>query len=47
LFSRGSLHAIGPLMNVAADGLVLIEAAPGVREDELREKTGVPFERAA
>jgi 3-oxoacid CoA-transferase subunit B len=35
------------VMDVTGDGLVLVEAAPGVSEDELREKTGVPFKRAA
>jgi 3-oxoacid CoA-transferase subunit B len=33
-------------MDVASDGLVLVEMAPGVTEDELRAKTGVPFRRA-
>ena len=35
------------VMDVAGDGLVLVEMAPGVTEDELRTKTGVPFRRAA
>jgi 3-oxoacid CoA-transferase subunit B len=31
------------VFDVTPDGLTLIEAAPGVSHDELREKTGVPF----
>ncbi len=31
------------VFDVTADGLKLLEAAPGVTVDELREKTGVPF----
>jgi 3-oxoacid CoA-transferase subunit B len=31
------------VFDVTGDGLVLREAAPGVTEDELRAKTGVPF----
>jgi len=31
---------------VTDDGLVLVEAAPGVADDELKEKTGVPFRQA-
>ena len=31
------------VFDVGADGLVLVESAPGVDEQELREKTGVPF----
>jgi 3-oxoacid CoA-transferase subunit B len=34
-------------MDVTAAGLLLVEAAPGVSEDELRSKTGVPFRTAA
>jgi len=33
------------VMDVDAEGLVLRELAPGVSEDELREKTGVAFSR--
>jgi len=33
-------------MDVAPEGLVLVEAAPGVSVDELKEKTGVPFTQA-
>ena len=31
---------------VTADGLVLVETAEGVDEEELRQKTGVEFRRA-
>jgi len=31
------------VMDVDADGLRLVELAPGVAMDELREKTGVPI----
>jgi len=31
------------VMDVTDQGLVLVETAPGVSLDELREKTGVPF----
>ena len=34
------------VLDVADDGLVLVELAPGVTVEELREKTGVPFRRA-
>ncbi|UYB51717.1 CoA transferase subunit B [Xanthomonas sp. AM6] len=34
------------VFDVTADGLVLVESADGVGEDELRSKTGVPFRRA-
>ncbi len=34
------------VMDVTSEGLVLMELAPGVSEDELRAKTGVPFTRA-
>jgi len=34
------------VMDVAPAGLVLVEAAPGVSVDELKEKTGVPFTQA-
>ena len=34
------------VMDVSADGLKLVELAPGVTEDELRGKTGVPFAAA-
>ena len=34
------------VMDVTPDGLVLVELAPGVTEDELRAKTGVPFRDA-
>src|SRR5690606_29809774 len=33
------------VFDISADGLVLVEAAPGVSDDELKEKTGVPFSR--
>jgi 3-oxoacid CoA-transferase subunit B len=33
------------VFDVAADGLVLVESADGVSDDELRSKTGVPFRR--
>jgi len=35
------------VLDVTADGLKLVELAPGVTEEELREKTGVSFSRAA
>ena len=31
------------VFDVTADGLKLLEAAPGITVDELKEKTGVPF----
>jgi 3-oxoacid CoA-transferase subunit B len=31
------------VFDITADGLRLIETAPDVTVDELREKTGVPF----
>jgi 3-oxoacid CoA-transferase subunit B len=33
------------VFDVVADGLVLVEVADGVGDDELRGKTGVPFRR--
>jgi 3-oxoacid CoA-transferase subunit B len=35
------------VMDVTPGGLVLVESAPGVSDDELRQKTGVEFKRAA
>jgi 3-oxoacid CoA-transferase subunit B len=35
------------VFDVGANGLELVEAAPGVSEEELRQKTGVPFKRAS
>jgi 3-oxoacid CoA-transferase subunit B len=35
------------VFDVTDEGLVLVAMAPEVTEDELREKTGVPFKRAA
>lgn len=34
------------VFDVTDKGLLLVEAAPGVSDDELAEKTGVPFQRA-
>jgi 3-oxoacid CoA-transferase subunit B len=34
------------VMDVTADGLALVEMAPGVTEEELSAKTGCPFRRA-
>jgi len=34
------------VLDVTPDGLKLVELAPGVTQDELREKTGVGFSRA-
>jgi 3-oxoacid CoA-transferase subunit B len=34
------------VFDVTTDGLVLVQAAPGVGEDELRQKTGCPFRSA-
>jgi 3-oxoacid CoA-transferase subunit B len=34
------------VFDVTDDGLVLVEAAPGVGDGELKEKTGVAFKRA-
>jgi len=31
------------VFDVGFDGLELVEAAPGISVDELREKTGCPF----
>ena len=35
------------VLDVTPRGLVLVEAAPGVAEDELRAKTGCPIHAAA
>ena len=35
------------VMDVTSDGLVLVDLAPEVTEDELRKKTGVGFKKAA
>ena len=35
------------VFDVTLDGLVLVEMAEGVSEDDLRTRTGVPFRRAA
>jgi len=34
------------VFDVTDDGLLLVEAAPGVGDEELKDKTGVPFRRA-
>ena len=34
------------VMDVTEHGLVLVETAPGVSDEELREKTGVPFKKS-
>jgi 3-oxoacid CoA-transferase subunit B len=33
------------VFDISADGLVLVESAPGASDEELKEKTGVPFRR--
>jgi 3-oxoacid CoA-transferase subunit B len=35
------------VFDVASEGLVLLETAPGVSDEELQRKTGVPFRRNA
>ena len=35
------------IFDIVDGGLRLVEAAPGVSDEELREKTGCPFARAA
>ena len=39
------LEAQDGLVQTSDDGLVLVETAAGVGEDELKEKTGVAFKR--